>query len=94
MARTSTPVRTESGRPEHLIDEETDRALGRIVIIYFFAFAGLLIAMTIGMAFVNVPHTAIFPYRHVLDFVSILVVMTPFFIGTNRFFTARLRYGK
>src|SRR5579883_2114790 len=64
MARPSTPIRSESGRPDHLIDEQTDRELSRIVI------------------------------RHLLDFVSILIVMSPFFLGTNRFFAARLRFGR
>jgi len=94
MARPSTPIRSESGRPDHLIDEQTDRELSRIVMRHFFSFAALLLLMTFVMAFLNVPHTPFFPYRHLLDFVSILIVMSPFFLGTNRFFAARLRFGR
>lgn len=94
MARPTSPARTESGRPEHLINAEADKALSRIVMAYFFTFAGLLLLMTFVMAYLNIPGTPLFPDRRFLDMISILVVMAPFFFGTNKFFATRLKFGR
>lgn len=94
MARSSSPAATESGRAEHLINAEADKALSQIVIRYFVTFFVLLMAATFVMAFLNEPGTRLFGARHFLDAISILIVMAPFFIGTNKFFATRLRFGR
>jgi tetratricopeptide (TPR) repeat protein len=94
MANPSAPTKSESGRPDHLINAEADKVLGKIVIGHFIAFAVLLLATTYFMAYLNIPSSRFYSDRHFLDFLSILVVMTPFFLGTNKFFKTRLQYGR
>lgn len=94
MARSSSPFVSDSGRPEHLINAEADKALSRIVISHFIAFAVLLLLMTVVMSYLNIPGTPLFPDRRFLDTISMLIVMTPFFLGTNKFFATRLRLGR
>jgi hypothetical protein len=95
MARTSSPIiPTESGRPEYTINAEADKALSRIVTNHFVAFGVLLVLMTIAMSFLNIEGTPIFRIHRYLDTISILIVMVPFFLGTSKFFAARLQFGR
>jgi hypothetical protein len=79
-----------------VINEEADRVLGRIIVRYGFLTFGLLVIVTVGMSFVNAlilgPSHKVF--RQSIDALSILIVLTPFFLGVNRLFTARLRLGR
>ena len=76
-----------------VINEEADRVLGRIIVRHFGATFVLLILATFVMAFVNVPGP-FYAERRFLDTVSVLIVLTPFFIGINKLFAARLSLGR
>ncbi len=75
-----------------VINEDADRALGRIILRYGLATLVLLVAMTGVMSVVNalVPG----PLHRFLDTVGLLVVMLPFFAGMNKLFAARLALGR
>ncbi len=77
-----------------VINDAADRALGRIILRYGIPVVVLALLAPFGMAFVNVPQSRFFPYHKPLDLLSILVVLTPFFIGVNRVFAARLALGR
>jgi hypothetical protein len=79
-----------------VINDATDRALGRIIIRFGALTFALLVLVTLGMAPVNVdlPQNHLFKYHKPLDLLSILIVLIPFFIGINRLFAARLRFGR
>lgn len=88
--------------PDPLINEDADRALGRILIRY-----GLwtLLALTLASV-VMIPQNAYFgeywktgQWRDVFrialwDMASIFVVLLPFFRGTGRVFAERLKIGR
>ncbi len=77
-----------------VITEDADRRLGRIIVRHGLLTFGLLVVATVGMAFVNIPGTRLFPARRFLDTLSILIVLIPFFVGMNRLFAARLSLGR
>lgn len=79
-----------------IINDDADRALGRIILRFGMLTFVLLVLATLGMSFVNlnVPQNHLFKYHKPLDLLSILIVLIPFFIGINRLFAARLRLGR
>ncbi len=77
-----------------IINEEADRLLGRIILRYGGLAFLLLLLATVGMAFVNIPQSRLYPIHRLLDTISVLVILLPFFVGINRLFEARLRLGR
>ncbi len=77
-----------------IINEDADRKLGKIILRYGGGSFLLLLLATFAMPFVNVPRSPLFSMRHFLDMLSILVVLTPFFLGISRLFGARLKIGR
>lgn len=68
--------------------------LGRIVLITGVVTLIFLIPVPLLMSFVNVPTSKYFAARHVLDALSVLLIMTPFYVGMNYLFRERLRFGR
>lgn len=81
-------------KDEPIISEEADKALGRIQLITLIVTAVLIVPVPFLMAFVNVPQSKYFQDRHILDGLSMLLIMTPFYVGMNILFKARLRFGR
>ena len=88
--------------PEPLINEDADRALGRILIRYGLWTLLALTLATVVMVPVNAPFGLYWRagmWRDVFriavwDMASIFVVLLPFFRGTGRVFAERLRIGR
>lgn len=78
--------------PAPIINDEADRALGRIIIRHGLATLALLLIMTVVMAVVNAVVPG--PLHRFLNTLGLLVVLVPFFVGTNRLFAARLALGR
>lgn len=83
-SRTQTPV----------ITEEADRRLGRIILRHGALTFALLLVITFVMAFVNIPQSRLYHIHRMLDTLSVLVVVIPFYLGINRLFAARLEIGR
>lgn len=85
-----------------IINEEADRLLGRIIIRYGLLCLALLTLVSLVMVPTNAPFGELYRAHRVrdvirilaLDFLSILLVLIPFFAGINRLFAARLRLGR
>lgn len=85
-----------------IINDEADRLLGRIIIRHGLLCLALLTLVSLLMVPVNA-HFGDFYRAHrlrdvvrvlILDFLSVLLVLVPFFLGINRLFAARLRLGR
>lgn len=85
-----------------IINDQADRMLGRIIIRYGLLSLALLTLVSLVMIPVNAPFGELYRAQHVravfrilmLDFLSTLVVLLPFFLGINRLFATRLRLGR
>jgi len=85
-----------------IINDAADRMLGRIIIRYGLLSLALLTLVSLVMIPVNAPFGELYRAHRVrdvvriliLDFLSTLVVLLPFFLGINRLFAARLRLGR
>jgi hypothetical protein len=90
-----TPTKPVTRAPkESLISPEADRELLRIVVVFGGTFFVLALLLNAGMAWVNLPHTPLYGMRRFLDTISVLVFMTPFFLGINIMNKARLKYAR
>ena len=84
-----------------VINREADRRLGRIAITYGLIVFALLVVTTLLLSFANAgtqPKTLgdliHNPKLAGLNFLSILVVIVPFYFGIHRLFAARLEIGR
>lgn len=84
-----------------VINPEADRRLGRIAITYGLIVFALLVVTTLLLSFANAgtqPKTlgdlVHNPKLAVLNLLSILVVIVPFYFGIHRLFAARLEIGR
>lgn len=85
-----------------LINEQADRQLGRLILRYGLLTLVVLTVVSLVMTPVNAPFGAFYRlhrWRDVvrvlaLDFLGVLVILIPFFLGISRVFAARLRLGR
>jgi fumarate reductase subunit D len=82
------------------INPDADRRLGRIGIFYGVLVFALLVLTTFGLSWANAryhPQTLkalLTPQLIVLNLLSILVVLIPFYAGIHRLYAARLEIGR
>jgi hypothetical protein len=86
--------KTEKPTAEPIITPEADQELFRVMLIYFVITFVLLMVVSIGMAPINIPGNPFFPYHRFLDYASTLMIMIPFFLGTNKVSAIKLRWGR
>ncbi len=84
-----------SVRRTAVINPDADRRLGRIALTYGVIVFVLLMLTTFGMPYVNArfPHLPLMP-KALLNGLSLLVVLVPFYFGIYRLFQARLEIGR
>ena len=84
-----------SVRRTAIINPDADRRLGRIALTYGVIVFVLLMLTTFGMPYVNArfPHLPLMP-KALLNGLSLLVVLVPFYFGIYRLFQARLEIGR
>lgn len=83
-----------SSSHDPVINEEADRVLGRILIRYGIVFIILSLAGPFALAFTNIPGSRLFAYHRWIDYASVLIMMTPFFLGVARVSAERLKFGR
>ena len=79
---------------EPVINEAADRALGRIILRYGTVTLVLLLVVPFLMVNINLPTSQYFGDRRFFDTLSTLIVLAPFFAGTNKIFSTRLNLGR
>lgn len=89
------PVPRTSVPRASVINPDADRRLGRIALSFGAIVFALLIVTTFAMPYVNAryPHLPIVP-KSILNVLSLLVVLIPFYAGIYRLFQARLEIGR
>ena len=87
------PQKTPAPRA-YVINADADRRLTRLALLYGGVSFVLLLAVTFGMPVLNaVTPLPIWPKR-LLNYLSLLIVLVPFFAGINRMNAARLEIGR
>lgn len=77
-----------------VINPDADRRLTRMALLYGGVSFALLLAVTFGMPILNfTTHLPLWPKR-LLNYLSLLVVLVPFFVGVNRMNAARLEIAR
>ncbi len=78
----------------YVINADADRRLTRLASLFFGITIVLLLAVTLGMPFLNAMTALPLWPKRLLNYLSLLVVLIPFFAGINRMNAARLEIGR
>ena len=78
----------------YVINADADRRLARIAMINFGIFVVLLTAITVGMSVVNASTALPLWPKRLLNGLSLLVVLVPFYFGIYKQFQTRLEIGR
>ena len=87
------PQKTPAPRT-YVINPDADRRLTRLALLYGGIPFLLLLAVTVGMPFLNAAVVLPIWPKRLLNYLSLLVILVPFFIGINRTNAARLEIGR
>lgn len=87
------PQKTPVSRP-YVINADADRRLTRLALLYGGISFVLLLAVTFGMPILNAATALPIWPKRLLNYLSLLVVLVPFFAGINRMNAARLEIGR
>ena len=77
-----------------IINPDADRRLGRIALIYGAIVFVLLIAVNFGMAFINTRVNLPVLPKSILNGLSMLFILIPFYFGIYKLYQARLEIGR
>ncbi len=77
----------------YVINADADRRLTRLALLYGGISFVLLLAVTFGMPILNAATALPIWPKRLLNYLSLLVVLVPFFAGVNRMNAARLEIG-
>jgi hypothetical protein len=91
----TTPPQT-AGPPEKdpLITPEADRELFKILIV----FIGITIVLFLVTPFItllaNQPGKPLWPLHRIIDFISVIIILTPFLFGINKMSDTRMKFAR
>ncbi len=87
-------MRANKAPVEPIINEQADRELHRILRIYGGITVVAWLIAPLAMSFINTPASSLYKDHRFWDTISVMVLVTPFFVMIQKMTDARLRIGR